>query len=181
MIGIFPNLVFTSALIVAKGFSPSDLSQSILTISPVIITVGRVSLAMILLTALIYFIRTKISASQVSSYQPTWGCGYVAPNTRMQYTSKSFSKSFAKLFSYITTEKKKYFEIAGNKIFPLPRNFQSHYQEFFEKNFIDPVNNRIFAFMNFFIFINNGKTQAYVLYGVFFIVILLAATFFNLL
>jgi hydrogenase-4 component B len=181
MIGIFPNLVFTSALAVAKSFSPDTLSQSILTISPVIITVGRVSLALIILTTLTYFIRTKISASRATSYQSTWGCGYVAPTARMQYTSKSFSKSFAKLFSYITTEKKKYFEIAGNKIFPLPRNFQSHYQEFFEKNFIHPVNNRIFAFMNFFMFINNGKTQAYILYGFFFIVILIVATFFNLL
>ena len=181
MIGIFPNSVFSSAVNVAQNFSSSNLSQDILTISPVLVSVGRVSLAMIVLTAVVYFIRTKISTTQVTTYQPTWGCGYAAPNTRMQYTSKSFSKSFAKLFSYITLEKKKYFEIAGNKIFPHPRNFQSHYQDFFERNFIYPVNNRIFAFMNYFMFINNGKTQAYILYGFFFIVILIIATFFNML
>ena len=37
---------------------------------------------------------------------PTWGCGYVAPNPVMQYTGKSFSKSLAKLFGFITMEEK---------------------------------------------------------------------------
>jgi len=39
----------------------------------------------------------------------------------------------------------------------------------------------IFAFMNYFMFINNGRIQMYILYGFFFIVILIVATFFNLL
>jgi formate hydrogenlyase subunit 3/multisubunit Na+/H+ antiporter MnhD subunit len=183
MIGIFPGIFFDTALSIASQMSGtiSVLPEVMPGISPVIVTVGRVSLLLVLLIAITYFVRTKISSARTITVQPTWGCGYVAPNSRMQYTSKSFSKTFAKLFSYITTEKKKYFEIAGSKIFPLPRNFQSHYHEFFEKNFIGPVNNRIFAFMNYFMFINNGNLQMYVLYGFFFIVILLVATFFNLL
>ena len=28
----------------------------------------------------------------------TWGCGYTAPNTRMQYTGTSFSLQFARVF-----------------------------------------------------------------------------------
>jgi len=178
-IGIFPNLVFTAALAVASRMSGASSSE-MLTISPIVVMIGRGSLLMILLTTLIYFIRTKISISKPSEYLPTWGCGYVAPNVRMQYTAKSFSKSFAKMFSFIVTEKKKYFEIANNKIFPLPRTYMSHYEEFFEKNFITRINNRIFAFMNYFMFIHNGRLQMYILYGFFFILILIGATFFNI-
>lgn len=183
IIGIFPNLVFTPALAVAShlsGTSP-NFNGEMIAVSTLIVMVGRVSLLMILLTGLIYFIRIKISGTRTSEYLPTWGCGYVAPNIKMQYTAKSFSKSFAKLFSFIVTEKKKYFEIGNNKIFPLPRTYRSHYEEFFEKNFISRMNNPIFAFMNYFMFIHNGKLQMYILYGFFFIVILIAATFFNVL
>jgi hypothetical protein len=183
LIGLFPNLVLTPVFVVASslGETASGFSPNLLAVGPAIVIIGRVSLLMILLTGVIYFIRLKILASRTSGYLPTWGCGYVVPSERMQYTAKSFSKSFAKLFSFIVAEKKKYNEIGTNKIFPLPRTFQSNYQEYFEKNFISPVNNRIFAFMNYFMFINNGKLQMYILYGFFFIVILITATFFNLL
>ncbi len=183
VIGIFPNLVFTPALAVASNLSGTSaiFSKNILSISPVMVMIGRVSLLMIVLAALIFFIRTKISASKSSEYLPTWGNAYVAPNVRMQYTAKSFSKSFAKLFSFILSEKKRYPEIGSNKIFPQPRTFHSNYLEFFENNFIARVNKRIFAFMNYFMFINNGKIQMYILYGFFFIVILIVASFFNFL
>jgi formate hydrogenlyase subunit 3/multisubunit Na+/H+ antiporter MnhD subunit len=179
-IGLFPNIIFAQVLVVAKSFSPTFISEDLFTISPVIVMIGRVSMLLIILTSVIYFIRTIVTFKQPSEYLPTWACGYVAPNVRMQYTSKSFTKSFAKLFSFIVEEKKKYFEIGTNKIFPHPRTFQSNYQEFFEKNFINRINNRIFAFMNYFMFIHNGRLQSYILYGFFFIIIIIVATFFNL-
>lgn len=182
-IGIFPDLVFSPALAVAANLSGTTvaLSEKILSVSPTMVIVGRVSLLFIFLAGIVFFIRTKTLASKTSEYHPTWGNAYVAPNVRMQYTAKSFSKSFAKLFSSILIEKKRYPEINSTKIFPESRTFHSNYMEFFENNFIANINKRIFAFMNSFMFINNGKTQMYVLYGFFFIIILLVATFFNLL
>ncbi|MEP6793597.1 MAG: proton-conducting transporter membrane subunit [Saprospiraceae bacterium] len=182
VIGIFPNLVFIPALSAASGLGGvSSFSDKIIAVSPLLAIIGRVSLLLILLIAVIYYIRSNSKVSKPSAYFPTWGCGYVTPNVRMQYTAKSFSKNFAKLFSFIVMEKKKYHEIEANTIFPQPRTFHSNYLEFFEKNILDPVDNRILAFMNYFTFIHNGRLQMYILYGFFFIVILLAATFFNLL
>ncbi|MDP1725521.1 MAG: proton-conducting transporter membrane subunit [Bacteroidota bacterium] len=184
LIGIFPNLVYAPALSVATAMSgiPS-FSGNILSMSPVLAIIGRVSLLMIVLSAIVYFIRTGISSAKPAVYLPTWACGYSSINTRMQYTAKSYSKSFAKLFSFIVSEKKKYIEIGNSKIFPLniPRTFTSNYEEFFEKNFIAGINKRILAFMNYFMFIHNGRLQMYILYGFFFIVILIIATLFNLL
>ncbi len=183
VIGIFPNLIFTPALSVATVLSGVSSSGNIISISPVIAVIGRASLLMIVLFAIIYFIRNKVSSVKPIAYLPTWACGYSAINTRMQYTAKSYSKSFAKLFSYIVSEKKKYIEIGSNKIFPLniPRTFTSNYEEFFEKNFIAGINKRILAFMNYFMFIHNGRLQMYILYGFFYIIILIIATLFNLL
>lgn len=180
-IGIFPNLVFSSALSVIYSISGINSNENILTLSPIIVNIGRVSLLLILLTSVIYYIRYKISNLKHSEYSPTWGCGYEAPNVRMQYTAKSFSKSFAKLFSFVVTEKKKYFEIKPNNIYPHTRSFSSNYEEFFENNIISRITNHILEFMNYFKFINNGKIQMYILYGFFFILILIIATSFNLL
>ncbi len=180
-IGIFPNIVFNPALTISSNLcGATTISENLLTISPVIAIIGRVSLGLILLIVLIYFVRSRVTVTKASVFQPTWGCSYVAPNTKMQYTSKSFSKSLAKLFSFILKEKKNYKEIEKNTIFPTQRVFISHYDEFFEDNFITRINNRIFSFMNYFMFIHNGRIQRYILYGFFFIVMIIAATLLNL-
>lgn len=99
----------------------------------------------------------------------------------MQYTGKSFAKSLAKLFSFLTSEKKKYHEIDSMAVFPSARGYQSHYTEFFETRIIDRINRRLIGFMNYFTFIHNGQTQMYVLYGLFFIIALITVTVLNLL
>ncbi len=38
--------------------------------------------------------------SNVVEHGPTWGCGYTAPNTRMQYTSSSFAQMLVDLFGW---------------------------------------------------------------------------------
>jgi NADH:ubiquinone oxidoreductase subunit 5 (subunit L)/multisubunit Na+/H+ antiporter MnhA subunit len=181
LIAIFPNLVLTSVTPVVKVFDASwQPGKSIDILSPVLNKTGNISLLLILVTALVYFLRTKISKNRTQPYLATWGCGYSSPGTRMQYTGRSFAKSLSKLFSYLTIEKKKYHEIESTSIFPSPRSYQSTYGEFIETRIIDKLNNRLVGFMNYFTFIHNGQTQRYILYGLFFIISLIAVTFFNL-
>ena len=94
---------------------------------------------------------------------------YPAPNTRMQYTGKSFSKSFGKLLNFILIEKKGYTEIERDETFPETRKYHSFYLDLFEAKIIDPVILLITRFINLFQFIQNGKIQAYVIYGIVFI------------
>ncbi len=110
----------------------------------------------------------------------TWGCGYSMPNTRMQYTGKSFSKSFGKLLSFILIEKKGYNEIERDETFPSERKYNSFYLDFFETRIINPMLQVIAKFINIFQFVQNGKTQAYVLYGILFIITIFIGTILNL-
>jgi hypothetical protein len=116
----------------------------------------------------------------MEKFNSTWGCGYINPNVKMQYTGKSFSKPLAKLLSFVVIEKKKYKEISGNEVFPLERNYSSHYVDFFESNIIKKVVDKIVYAANYFQFIQNGKIQAYVLYGIFFIIIIFLGTVINI-
>ena len=182
LIGMFPNLVLTIVAPVMKIFDSASLVSSAESIaSSALIMTGRISLLLLLLSAVIYFIRYKITGKKVQVTSPTWSCGYPVPNTRMQYTGRSFTKTLAKLVSFLTPEKKKYREIGSAEIFPTDRGYQSHYGEFFETRIIDKINKRLIGFLNYFTFIQSGQTQQYVLYGLIFILALIAATFFNFL
>ncbi|HEV2483006.1 MAG TPA: proton-conducting transporter membrane subunit [Puia sp.] len=188
LIGLFPGVVVGALAPVVgsldPGFRPGAgfrLAVFTNTIPGALASTGRTAFILLLLIALVYYIRSRIAGKQPAAMGPTWGCGYVRPNVRMQYTGKSYTKSLAKLFSFLTAEKKRYAEITDDAIFPAPRSYQSHYSEFFETRIIDKPVNRLIGFINNFRFIHNGQTQTYVLYGLFFIVALIVANFLNLL
>lgn len=182
LVGIFPNAallaVSTVINVFDNAYQPGNTLNALL---PVLKMTGRVSMLLLALVALVYYLRVTISKKKLLAFSPTWGCGYTAPNARMQYTGKSFTKSLAKLFSFLTSEKKKYQEIDNTAVFPATRSYRSHYIEFFETKVIDRLNNRLIGFMNYFTFIHNGQTQRYVLYGLLFIIAFIAATFLNVL
>jgi hydrogenase-4 component B len=131
--------------------------------------------------SLVFLFRWFLTRNVDVKYSSTWGCAYLAPNDRMQYTGKSFSKSFGKLLNFMLTEKKGYKEIAREETFPEIRKYRSHYVDFFEERIINPVILVITRFINLFQFVQNGKIQAYVIYGIVFIMTIFLLTVFNLL
>jgi hydrogenase-4 component B len=131
------------------------------------------------LIALIFLIRWFFSRNMEKKYAPTWGCAYVAPNSRMQYTGKSYSKSLGKLLNFIMIEKKGFTEIERQEIFPETRKYRSFYLDVFEAKIIDPVLMLFRRFIDLFQFIQNGKIQAYVIYGIVFIIVIFIGTILN--
>ncbi|MBK7335032.1 MAG: hypothetical protein IPJ00_02230 [Saprospirales bacterium] len=142
--------------------------------------IGLYSLVFLALISVVFFIRKKSMAKAEQAFSSTWGCGYVAPKPGMQYTGKSFSKALGKLFGFIISEKKNYTEIQPEEVFPKERAHSSHYADFFENTAIDKGTKHLLSGMNFFQFIQNGRVQYYVLYGVVFILLVFLATVFNL-
>jgi hydrogenase-4 component B len=132
--------------------------------------VGISSLIFIVLAVLVYKVRNYFTVKQTEEISPTWGCGYGTPNASMQYTGKSFSKAMAKLLSFMVPEKKKYQELKTAEIFPAKRTHSTSYSDFFERIFIDTGIRWLQNFLNRFQFIQNGKLQRYILYGLFFII-----------
>jgi len=129
---------------------------------------------------LMWQIRAFVTKKKSQAVAPTWGCAYVAPNNRMQYTGKSFSKPLAKAFSFLLIEKKQYKELSQEEIFPSIHRYKSSYYDFFELHFIDPVSRRLVYATKYFSFIQNGRIQSYVLYGILFILAIFAITVLNI-
>lgn len=181
-IGLFPQFYFSlvneivlrfiPAVSVTSNLIPSSLLNSISSI-------GKFSMLFILLLLVIYAVRKSLSRTRQVSRSTTWGCGYAAPNARMQYTGKSFSKSLGKLLNFIILEKKNYKEISAAEIFPAERKHSSHYNDFFVTRIFNGIVDRLLYSMNYFQFIQNGKIQMYILYGIFFIVVVFLGTLFK--
>jgi len=173
--GFFLRLVGT---LLGGGFSsnvPMD-SSKFFAYLPLLSNISLYFFLFLFVVGLVFVIRFLATRKREVKYASTWGCGYLAPNTRMQYTGKSFSKTLGKIFGVLVTEKKKYTELTTGEIFPQTRNHSSHYIDFFESNIFDAFINRLIHGMSYFGFIQNGRIQMYVLYGVFFILLIFLGT-----
>lgn len=182
-IGLFPQFYMAAVARISSNLFPANQlpdSAAITSLTSSMASIGIYSLLFLGLFAVVFTVRRVRTAGRPSQINSTWGCGYVLPDNRMQYTGKSFSKTLGKLLGFIVAEKKNYAEIAPGEIFPKERSYSSHYADFFENGLINKLTDRLQSGMNFFQFIQNGRIQYYMLYGVFFIVLIFLATLFNL-
>ena len=176
--GFFINLI---GIILTKD-SFSIIGLNIIDLQGYLTILKNISLASVILIGVIGVVlitRWILTRESEKKYSPTWGCGYSAPNERMQYTGKSFSKSFGKLLNFILIEKKGYTEIERNDTFPATRKYRSFYLDVIDSKIIEPFILVMMRFINVFQFIQNGKIQAYVLYGIIFILTIFIGTVLN--
>ncbi|MBK9015939.1 MAG: hydrogenase [Saprospiraceae bacterium] len=179
-IGMFPQyfLNWVANLEVLAGHTPDK--AAFVHLNSAMVNIGLYSLVFLVLLLPVFFIRNVSMVNRPSAIITTWGCGYVAPNNRMQYTGKSFSKTLGKLLGFLVGEKKNYKEIAPEEIFPKERAYVSHYTDFFENSLIEKLTKPLLKGMNRFEFIQNGRIQYYVLYGVVFMLLVFLGTLFKL-
>ena len=95
-LGLFPaaGLALTRRVVMlfaVPGQQASDAS-ALAMLAPVQVAV-RVLVALVLIACVVGLFLTRHARRHV-----TWGCGYTAGNTRMQYTASSFSAPFAEVF-----------------------------------------------------------------------------------
>jgi len=122
----------------------------------------------ILITGMIFGIRKYITRKRNMVVEPTWGCGYVAPTPKLQYTASSFVRAYGKLFKPILLSSKTEKEVQG--IFPSGGSYETHVYDRIEKYLIDNPIAAYKAFLGRFLFLQNGRLQIYILYGIIFIV-----------
>jgi hypothetical protein len=138
------------------------------------------SLLLITIAAAVWLVRSIVMKKRVQRIDATWGCGYGAPTSRIQYTGKSFSKPLGKILNFLLIENKHFDELKPGEVFPEKRTYFSHYHDFFERKLIDPIVTRLNYSANYFSFIQNGRVQSYVLYGIVFILAMFILTVFNI-
>ncbi len=179
-IGIYPVYFVQALWLPIQQFTGSMPSGNILAVSSslsVVQQIGFASLLFIALTGVVWLVRKQLTKKQVITCNETWGCGYVAPNSKIQYTASSFVRAYRKLSESVLQFHKHKKEISG--IFPDEAYHAIHPLDRIETYLIDAPLKRMRYWLNRFSFLQNGSLQFYILYGLVFIMALVAIPFFG--
>ncbi len=182
VISFFPVHIINLAGRIVNNSTFSDLNTDISGLTDYLSVLKNISISsviFIIITGVIFLLRWFFSGKTEKEISAGWGCAYAAPNNKMQYTGKSYSKSLGKLLNFMIIEKKGYTEIKEKEIFPAERKYRSFYLDIFESKIIDPVMFYLRRFIDMFQFVQNGRIQVYVIYGIVFILVIFIGTFLN--
>ncbi len=130
--------------------------------------ISRAMWGLVLLIIIVFILKKFIVSKRKVSIEPTWGCAYIAPSTKIQYTANSFVRPYRKLFQPFLLLFKNNKEITG--IFPGKAHYITQPYDKIEKWLIDSPIRAFKSFLGRFLFLQNGKLQFYILYGIIFIV-----------
>jgi hydrogenase-4 component B len=130
-------------------------------------TINWVSAGFILTILLVWGIRKLASRSKLITTAPTWGCGYIVPSSKIQYTANSFARTYTKLAKPMLFIEKEETAITG--VFPSGKHFETHPYDNIERLLIDIPLKKVAHIREWFVFLQNGHLQRYILYGIVFI------------
>ena len=177
-IGLFPKtfiIALSEPLNLFTQLLDNNIGAGSLPLTETMSMIGLCSVVFLGFTGLIFLLRKKMTSNKPQSVNATWGCGYVAPTDKMQYTASSFIRAYRKLAEPFLSIDKKKKEITD--VFPKTGGQETHPYDKAEEWFIDYPLHLLKTFFNRFVFLQNGNLQFYILYGIVFIILILAIPF----
>jgi len=173
-IGLFPQLFLQLLKNPVALFVPDILNSSngIFSYQSGILTqIGFIGIILTVLVFVVYEIKTLTGRNKINSVSPTWGCGYKTNDPRLQYTASSFVKTYSNLIEPILSMHKDVAVV--NEIFPGNKQYSTHYYDKLEFYLIDKNLKWLKKLLLKLNFLQNGRTQFYILYGLIFILLII--------
>ncbi len=115
-----------------------------------------------ILLALLTGVRYGLLRRCQTSHSATWGCGYTAPSTRMQYTASSFAQPITKFLSQLLRTKS-HIQFPSS-YFPDSARHETETPDVWHEEFYRPLFQVVGQFLSRFKVIQAGSIHAYVLY-----------------
>ena len=128
-IGLFPQYAILPIARVAEAVTASDNTMVIDHMMPTLQTMSLVSWVLIAVIVVLFFLKRRAQRNRTISEGPTWGCGFTALNTKMQYTGESFSEgleNIGKPFMKDTVDGR---TIDKNEIFPTRHSYDIRHKD----------------------------------------------------
>jgi hydrogenase-4 component B len=123
------------------------------------------------LIVLLVHVRKKLLAGRRVERAATWGCGYVTPTPRVQYTASSFSRPLTQLFRLFLQPRDEIHEPRG--LFPQQASLHIHTPDLFRRWIYEPLFVGIAWLASKLRWLQEGRIQIYVLYIALTILVLL--------
>lgn len=154
-----------------------EFSKYILNVENISIVSG----VFIVLTILLLIWRNLHLRNKTVESGPTWGCGYTAPDARLQYTATSYADNLAGLAQPVLNTTKQEPEIPQNDLFPQPPAFKTESYDVIQENWIDKPTSKLAELLKKMARMQTGRIEHYILYAFAFMILIFILTYFNLL
>ena len=173
-IGVFPQFVIqllSRPVGLYTNFPGYSLPFMRFPFTDTLTNIGYAAFGLFALTGFVFLIRKYFTSRKPEVIGETWGCGYIAPTPKIQYTASSFIRSYRKLAEPLLLIHQHKKEVEG--VFPLGGALETHPDDKAEEWLIRYPLLKLRQFFNRFTFLQNGNPQVYIMYGVAFIMLII--------
>jgi len=132
------------------------------------------ALGLLATAALVALFMSRRAARLPRQAAPTWGCGYLRPESRMQYTASSFGATLVSWFGMVLRPESHREEVEG--LFPGPGRLETHLPETVLQRIYLPFLEYLFLKTAPVRKLQHGKLNIYIFYSFLTLVLLLALT-----
>lgn len=166
LIGTFPQYIINIIEFPLREFVLVNIPYHLL------INISRINVMLIILFGVIWGVRYFLLKDKHVSSNITWGCGYENATAKVQYSANSFTRPFLGFLTPFYVRELEFQQI--KELFPRSTYFKSVIKDIFSVYFIEPVVKISSWIVKRFYWIQSGKTQDYLLYGVIFLIMAIA-------
>ncbi len=131
-----------------------------------------VLIALLIIVTLLFLFRCFLLRKRDVSYSPTWDCGYHRLNTKMQYSSFSFTSAATTFFSCFLWRSFRV-KFSRLKIFPENGEFSVNIKDIIYFYFVIPITELVNLIARWVRLLQTGRVQNYVFYVTVFLIFLL--------
>ena len=176
MIGLAPQYIILPIADVAEQVTNSVNTIAVKHFAPTLSALSYVSIAFVVVVVLLYVIKRSAQRNRIVSEGPTWGCGFTAVNTRMQYTGESFSEGLENIGKPLMKNTVDGRAVDKDEIFPMPHRYRIRHNDK-----IDSLLGRWWVQMmhrinEYVMRLRTGKVNHYITFALLFFVVVLILT-----
>jgi formate hydrogenlyase subunit 3/multisubunit Na+/H+ antiporter MnhD subunit len=178
LIGIFPQFFLWLLKNPVSLFVPDLLNNSngyFTYQSAILSKIGMIGILILSTIFIVYAIKKYFDKNKIIAVSPTWSCGYVAPGPKMQYTASSFVKTYSNLIEPILSMHKS--DVVLDQVFPEKKEYSSHNYDKLEFYLIDKNLKWLRKLLLKLNFLQNGRIQFYISYGLIFILLIILISY----
>ena len=178
-VGLFPQYALQIVARAADFFT--DAPAETYGLSTVCVAVCRTAWLLVAVIAPLAWVRYRLLRQREVRQAPTWGCGFTAPNVRMQYTGESFAEGLQSIARPLTDDSCEGSPVGRNEIIPGAHNYDIRHRDRIGSLFsawwveaLRVLNGRVMR-------LRTGKINHYVLFALAFLALIFVLSVFDLL
>ena len=180
-IGLFPQYAIRPVAVVAEAISGSDPRVAIDHFAPTLQSLSAVAWVLIAIVLLLYVLKHKLQSNRKIEQGPTWGCGFTAPNIRMQYTGESFSEGLESIGRPLMNNAVDGRAVDKSEIFPSPHNYRIEHKDKVNSFFGEWWVKMMHRINDWVMRLRTGRVNNYITFALAFFVVVLILTLVGIL